>query len=194
MERDPPRVPDPAPVDTADAVALIGGAVPRGPAKWADLGAGEGTFTRALWELLGTGSSRIYAVDKDARALGELSRWADGAGADVTVVEADFTRAAALSGLDDDGLDGILLANALHFVADAETVLKALVGVLRPGGRVAVVEYDRRRASRWVPFPVPPARLALLAKAVGLSVPEVVATRPSAFGGTLYAAVAVRSG
>lgn len=180
-------------MDTGDAIALIGGAVPRESSTWADLGAGEGVFTRALWELLGP-VSRIYAVDRDARALIGLTRWADGAGADVTAVEADFTRTFALPGLDDEGLDGILLANALHFVAHAETVLNALVGLLRPGGRIVVVEYDRRRPSRWVPFPVPPARLALLTKAAGLSVPEVVATRPSAFGGTLYAAVAVRSG
>ena len=40
-------------MNTAEAVELIGGAIPRRAGTWADLGAGDGTFTRALVELLG---------------------------------------------------------------------------------------------------------------------------------------------
>jgi len=64
-------------VDTPDAVALIREAVPRAAGTWADLGAGDGTFTRALARLLGL-NSRIYAVDRDAQALAALERWALG--------------------------------------------------------------------------------------------------------------------
>jgi len=52
------------------------GAVAGQDGAWADLGAGEGTFTRALSEILGA-ASRIYAVDRDRAAVAELEAWAD---------------------------------------------------------------------------------------------------------------------
>jgi len=81
-------------MDTRDAVALLGGAVPRGPAVWADLGAGAGTFTRALAELLGP-EARIYAVDRDPRAVAALERWAAKHTPTVVAVAADFIRPGA---------------------------------------------------------------------------------------------------
>src|SRR6266571_812570 len=165
-------------MDTRDAVALLGGAVPRGPAVWADLGAGAGTFTRALAELLGP-EARIYAVDRDPRAVAALERWAAKHTPTVVAVAADFTGPFELPGLTSSSLDGILLANALHFVPDPDVVLRRLAGQVRPGGRVVVIEYDRRAASRWVPYPIPPALLAKLAASAGLSVATVTATRPS---------------
>jgi ubiquinone/menaquinone biosynthesis C-methylase UbiE len=180
-------------VDLRDAVGLIADAIPYGAATWADLGAGDGTFTRALVELLGPGA-RIYAVDRDARALGGLRRWAAREGANVVAVEADFTRSLELPGLGDARLDGLLLANALHFVRDAEVVLARLTTLVQPGGRVVIVEYDRRAANRWVPYPISIERLPTLAASAGLSTPTITATRPSTFGGILYVAAADRLG
>jgi ubiquinone/menaquinone biosynthesis C-methylase UbiE len=176
-------------MNAGEAAALLAGAIPRQPGTWADLGAGEGTFTRALVELLGP-EARIYAVDRDRRAVAALMRWAATDAPNVVPVAADFTGPFDLPGLAAPQLDGILLANALHFVADGEAVLRRLAKWVRPGGRVVVIEYDRRAASRWVPYPIPPVRLANLAAAAGLTAPTVTATRPSAFGGTLYVAVA----
>jgi SAM-dependent methyltransferase len=178
-------------VEISEAVALIEAAVPRGPGTWADLGAGDGTFTRALLELLGP-SARIYAVDRDTRALAALRRWAAREGANVVAVEGDFTQRLDLPGLGDTPLDGMLLANAIHFVRDAGGVLSRLVTRLRRGGRVVVVEYDRRAANRWVPYPIPADRLPALAAAAGLSTPTITATKASAFGGVLYVAAADR--
>ena len=175
------------------AVALIRDAVPPPGAggTWADLGAGDGTFTRALAELLGS-TATIYAVDRDTRAVAALKQFAAGASARVVPVEADFAVLLELPGLGGRGLDGMLLANALHFVRDAEAVLERLARLVRPRGRVVLVEYDRRAASRWVPYPISAQRLPALAAAAGLSTPKVVATRASAFGGVLYAAAAER--
>jgi ubiquinone/menaquinone biosynthesis C-methylase UbiE len=174
-------------VNTAEAVSLIDGAVPRGTGTWADVGAGDGTFTRALAELLGP-DARIYAVDRDPRALASLRRWAAQSGTDVIPVKADFAEPLELPAL----LDGLLVANALHFVRDAEVVLARLATLVRPGGRVVLVEYDRRAASRWVPYPIAADRLPALTAAAGLSTPTITATRPSAFGGMLYVAAADR--
>ena len=182
-------------MNVSDAVELIRDAVGVSAGVWADLGAGTGTFTRALTEVLGPGST-VYAIDGDARAvraLRELSS-ASSENALVTAVHADITRPLELPGLERARapLDGILLANALHFVRDAEAVLSGLVKQLRPGGRVVVVEYDRRGASRWVPYPIPASRWLQLAESAGLTDARITATRPSAYAGILYAGMATR--
>jgi SAM-dependent methyltransferase len=133
-------------------------------------------------------------VDRDADAITALTRWAAHDAPNVNVVHADFRRPLTFPGLQPTALDGMLLANALHFVRDPGAVLARLVTHLRPGGRVVLIEYDRRRASPWVPHPIPSASLPSLAAAVGLTTPEVTATRPSRFGGTLYVAAADRIG
>jgi SAM-dependent methyltransferase len=179
-------------MDVREAAGLIDGAIPDHVGIWADLGAGAGTFTRALAQLLAPGS-RIYAVDRNARAIAALGRGAAADGVEVVPVRADFTAPFDLPGLGDAALDGLLLANALHFAPDAEEVLARLARWLAPNGRVVLVEYDRRPASRWVPYPVPIERLQALAPGAGLSTPRLVATRPSAYGGQIYAAVAVRA-
>lgn len=176
-------------MNTTEAVALLRGAIPPSSGRWADIGAGDGTFTRALVELLGA-ASRVYAVDRDASAIAALTRWAARDAPNVLAVHADFTRPLAFPGLEPSALDGLLLANALHFVRDPGAVLSRLVTRLRPGGRVVLVEYDRRRASPWVPYPIPSSSLPSLAAAAGLTAPVVTATRPSLFGGTLYVAAA----
>jgi hypothetical protein len=110
----------------------------------------------------------------------------------VTTVTADFTRPFELPGLGAPGLDGVLLANALHYVRDAAAMLARVAAMLRPGGRVVLIEYDRRAPNPWVPFPIPMADLPALAAAAGLTPPVFVATRPSAFGGDLYVATMER--
>jgi SAM-dependent methyltransferase len=179
-------------MNTRDAVALVRDAVAGHGRAWADLGAGDGTFTRALVELLGSGAT-VYAVERDVDALAELRRWATRAPARVVPIEADFTRGFDLTDTQNQRLDGLLFANSLHFVNDPEAVLSRLVTLLRPRGRVVFVEYDRRERSRWVPYPIPSARLPALARAAGLSTPTVTATRPSLYSGTLYVAAADRA-
>lgn len=178
----------------SDALALLEGAVPHRPGVWADLGAGEGTFTRALAELIGRGS-RIYAVDREGSGFTSLTRWASEHGMDIVPVRADFTAPFELPGLAEagPGLDGMLLANALHYVAEPEAVLEQLTKRLRPGGRVVLVEYDHRPANRWVPYPIAAERWPSLAGAAGLVRPRLTASKASAFGGDLYVATAERA-
>ena len=172
-------------MQTADAVALIRDAVAGGGNRWADLGAGRGTFTRALVELLGP-DGQVIAIDRDAGSVSELQELAKTA-ANVSVIEGDFT-----GEIDVPPLDGMLLANALHFEKDAGAVLARLARHLEPGGRVVIVEYDRRAASRWVPHPIAIAELPKLAAAAGLSRFTVTDSRPSNYEGVIYTAYAVK--
>src|SRR5260370_39332934 len=147
-------------MDTRDAVGLLAAAVLREAGTWADLGAGTGTFTRALVELLGP-EARIYAVDRDARLVAALERWAQRDAPNVTAVAADFTGPFELPGLPAPQLDGVLLANALHFVADGEAVLRRLGNRGPPSGRDVVIEYARRAPDGSEPHAVWSPRHAL---------------------------------
>jgi SAM-dependent methyltransferase len=173
-----------------EAAALIEEAVGGHGGAWADLGAGSGTFTRALVDLLGHGVT-VYAMDRDRSAVAALGELARASAAHIVPVEGDFIADEDLPRLP-HVLDGLLLANALHFVRDAGIVLARLVRRLRAGGRVVLVEYDRRGASRWVPYPTPVATLPALAHDAGLTPFTVTATRPSRYQGTMYAAFALR--
>jgi len=173
-------------VKHADAVALIQSAVEGHDGTWADLGAGRGIFTRALADILGA-ESRIIAIDAEPSAVAALQEIAMHEPR-VAVRTDDFTRP-----LDLPQLDGLLLANALHFHEDAGGVLGRLVKHLRPGGRVVLVEYDRREASRWVPFPIAISALKTLAVSAGLDAFTVVESRPSDYEGIIYVALASRS-
>jgi SAM-dependent methyltransferase len=173
----------------AEARALLQGAIPGSGGTWADLGAGEGVFTRALVQLLGPGA-RVFAVDRDAKALDVLERWSAEANAGVVTVKADLAGPFELPGMRERDLDGILLANALHYVRDPEHVLARLGERLRPGGTLVLVEYDRHRGNPWVPHPIPIAKLPALLAAAGFSEPRVTATRPSLYGGNVYVAAA----
>ena len=182
-----------------DAINLIRAAVPEQGGRWADLGAGEGTFTRALATLLGP-SGTVFAVDRDPDALGTLRSLSrpdrqeqHPSQAAIIPVGADFSDALQIPGVTSESLDGILLANALHFIRNPAHVLRHLAGFVRRAGSIVVIEYDRRAPDRWVPYPLPPDRLAQVARSAGLGPPAIIATRPSAYAGTLYAAMVSRS-
>jgi len=172
-------------MDERVAAELIADAVGEAGSIWADIGAGTGTFTRALRSLLPS-ESRIYAIDNDPQSVVELRHIGNG----VIPVEADFSRDIAWPGASAPPLDGMLLANSLHFVRDPDLVLRRLVRLVRPGGRVVIVEYDRRAANPWVPYPIRSRRWPVLAEDAGLTNVRVTARTPSQYTGELYVGVA----
>jgi len=178
-------------MDVQTAASLIQSAVVPGAATWADLGAGTGTFTLALASLLGE-NGRIIALDRDASALAELRRAVRDSGLEKRVV---LQRADLLQPLNLPPLDGVLLANALHFVhtRDQRSILSHIVALLRPFGRLLVVDYDGRAANQWVPFPISSGRLAEILTELGVAAPTVVGSIPSRYGGNIYAALALTS-
>ncbi len=165
----------------AEATDFIRDGVTNRGGVWADLGAGAGTFTLALAELLGP-EGLVYAVDRRVSSIERFSK----TGADIRSLQADFTRPLGLG-----PLDGVLMANSLHFVRRQERALGRIVGAMRPGAAFLLVEYDLQRPTPWIPYPLPPARFAKLARGAGLSEPRDLKRRPSRYGPReLYAALA----
>ena len=172
-------------MNQADLVALLRDGITQKGGRWADLGAGAGAFTLALAELLGPGA-HITAVDKDARAMRDLpaqvGKRFPGVAVDVKV--ADFTRPLGLG-----DLDGIVMANSLHFLRDKEAVLESVRAMLRPGGRLIVVEYGTDHGNPWVPHPFSYGRWELMAARAGFSRTRLLRTIPSRHLGSMYSAV-----
>ncbi len=175
-------------MDHADHVRLIrDGVIGAGPA-WADLGSGRGAFTLALADILGP-SGRIVSVDRDAGALreqaGELRRRFPEVAVDQRV--ADFSGPLGVG-----PLDGIVMANSLHFVRDKAPVLAEVRAALRDGGRLVLVEYDADRGNQWVPFPMTFDTWRRTAEVSGFRDTRWLASVPSRFLGSIYSAVSVR--
>jgi SAM-dependent methyltransferase len=173
-------------MDHADHVYLLRRGVPAKGGVWADLGSGTGAFTLALADLLNPGGV-IYSVDRDANALQQQKGAMARCFPDMTVHyrDGDFTQP-----LDLPPLDGIVIANALHFVARPQQidVVRPLRGYLRPGGRLIVVEYDVDQGNHWVPYPLSLASWEDLADRVGFGVTHLLASVPSGFLRSIYAA------
>jgi ubiquinone/menaquinone biosynthesis C-methylase UbiE len=127
----------------------------QGSTRWADLGAGDGTFTLALAESLQAGSI-IHAVDRDGDSLTRIpTRHHEVV---ITTHSADFTQFPWAFGK----VDGILMANSLHFVANQPAFLRSCETHLSRPGCFLIVEYDTDVASPWVPYPISRRRLAEL--------------------------------
>jgi len=169
-----------------DHVRLIRSGVEGAGPGWLELGAGEGAFTLALADVLGT-AGEIVAIDRDGGALrrlaDELSRRFPGSS--LHTVVGDFR-----DELTEGPFDGLLAANSLHFVTDPADVLRRAADRLAPGGRVVVVEYDADRGNPWVPHPFSVRRFAEIAEAAGLTNAREIGRVPSRFLGAIYSAMA----
>jgi ubiquinone/menaquinone biosynthesis C-methylase UbiE len=158
---------------------------------WAELGSGRGAFILALAEVLGPGG-RIYSVDRDPSALRTQqslmqARFPDAA---ITYLHADFTRP-----LDLPQLDGILIANALHFVPYPQQVkvVARFRNYLRPGGHLVLVEYDVACGNMWVPHPFRYERWKEMAEQAGFAQTRQLAYRAGSFLNGMYSAVCVNT-
>lgn len=171
-----------------DHVALLQPAGLTQGTSWADFGAGAGAFTLALREVLGP-KSDIYAVDKDRARLIELQRaWGLRFDEDISrlhTIPVDFTGSLILP-----ALDGILMANALHFFKDKEVVLRQIRSFIKPGGALLLIEYNVDSGNDWVPYPLRFETWHNLAPLAGFSEPRLLATAPSSFLGGFYSALA----
>jgi ubiquinone/menaquinone biosynthesis C-methylase UbiE len=171
-----------------DHVRLLRGGVAEPGGIWADLGSGSGAFTLALADLLGP-AGEIYSVDKDQGALREQERAmrARFPGTTVHYLVADFTKRLELP-----PLDGVVMANSLHFQRQKDPVLQLVRGSLNPGGRLILVEYNVDRGNMWVPYPLSYPTWEALARQNGFTSTTLLTTQPSRWLGEMFSALSLR--
>ena len=150
-----------------DAIELIGRRLQIGIKKqvWADLGCGTGTFTEALAGLLPE-KSLVYAVDKNIAALNKIpDKYRD-----VTIEKlyGDFTEIKL-----PENLDGILMANSLHYVSDKHAFIMKNQTHLIKQKLFLIVEYDTDIPNQWIPYPVSFNSLKLLIENLGYTIEKL---------------------
>lgn len=171
-------------MDLKQATALIAFEnLSTSPQLWLDLGAGSGLFTLALTHHLPV-ASRIIAVDRDVKALKQIP--ADVHGTSIETRVANFI---------DDAIavksaDGILMANALHYVKDKTSFLKKMIPLLKTNGYFLLVEYNRTKANPWVPYPLTIDAARELFSNAGYTNFRLLNKTASVYGGEMFAAIA----
>lgn len=111
----------------------------RGAETVVDFGAGTGMYSVPVADALPAGL--LVAVDEHQELLDQLAvKLADLAPAGR--VELVQTTTSSIP-LPDGGADRVLLVNVLHHINDDPAALAELVRVLRPGGRLVVVDFAR---------------------------------------------------
>lgn len=108
----------------------------------ADIGAGSGLFTRAMAKEVAPGV--VYAVDINPNLLTHIEKSAQQAGlANIKTV---------LATEDDprlpEALDVVFICDTLHLIDEPEQYLRELHAHVRPGGRVAIINFFRN----WPPM------------------------------------------
>jgi ubiquinone/menaquinone biosynthesis C-methylase UbiE len=156
------------------------------PADWADLGCGTGTFTRALVQCLPK-DSQIWALDKSRSALQEIPDSLEG-------LSLQKERIDFLEWEPENPLDGILMANSLHYIQKQKIFLEKAAEFLTEDGIFLFVEYETERGNPWVPYPLSFRKLQILASELGFFRPVKIGERPSVYQRAGMYAAQVRPG
>ncbi len=107
----------------------------------ADFGAGSGAYTLAASALVGA-SGRVYAVDVQKDLLTRIKNAARESGArNVEVVWGDVEKPGGTK-LGEKTLDAVIVSNLLFQLEDREGFLAEVLRVLKPRGRVLVVDWS----------------------------------------------------
>ncbi len=106
--------------------------------KAADLGSGSGLFTRPIGKKLGA-SGTVYAIDVDPKLLAHVEK---------TTKAAGLTNVRPILAADDDPklpepVDLIAIIDTLHHIPNSPNYLKGLKKYLRPGGRLAIIDFSK---------------------------------------------------
>lgn len=159
------------------AISLIDTpAIRTAPAAWADLGCGKGLFTRALAALLPGGSS-IIAADREPVKFSQPN---------IRFLQMDFEK----DKWKFPPLNGILMANSLHFVKNKPAFLAKAAAHLEKDHRFLIVEYNTDIPNPWVPFPISFPNLQKLFADAGYKKTTLLREHPSIYHRSkMYAAL-----
>ena len=108
----------------------------------ADIGAGFGAMTVVLGKWIGSG--HVFATDIADLQLRTIREYAEREGLNnVTVLEG----AAASTNLPAACCDAIFLRHVYHHIGEVDAFTKSLHASLKPGGRLAIIDFEARKGS-----------------------------------------------
>ena len=112
-----------------------------------DIGCGTGYFTFPASQITGP-AGRVIGVDISEEMLDELRRKIDGKGHNIELLLSDNLK---LPVTDQMGTFA-LLSNVLHESDDMLTMLRETNRILKPGGRLAIIEWEKRETPMGPPL------------------------------------------
>jgi predicted methyltransferase len=108
----------------------------------ADIGAGFGAMTVVLGKWIGSG--HVFATDIADLQLRTIREYAEREGLkNVTVIEG----AAASTNLPAACCDAVFLRHVYHHIGEIDAFNKSLHASLKPGGRLAIIDFEARKGS-----------------------------------------------
>ena len=177
-------------MDHQDHVRLLRDGISSPGGVWAEFGSGSGAFTFALAELIGP-EGAIYSVDKNQAALRDQANSFQKRFTDhqpiIHYLNKDYFQPITLP-----PLNGVLMANTLHFHEHKAAILKLIHNYLVPNGHMILVEYNSDRGNTWVPHPLSLHSWRLLAEKVGFVGTRLLERVPSSFMGEIYSAISYK--
>jgi predicted methyltransferase len=133
----------------ADMARLVPALGIREGATVADVGAGGGELTFALADVVGR-SGRVYSTEIESDRLARIRRSADERGlSQITAIEAG----AASTNLPPACCDAIVVRFVYHHFDDPAAMNKSLLASLKPGGRLAVIDFAPSRGRKTAAAP-----------------------------------------
>ena len=110
----------------------------RSTSRVADVGAGTGVYSLELARELAP-DGYVYATEIDLGRLAAIRMAVSEAGLDnVTTLESGGTK----TGLPPSCCDGVFLRRVYHHLTDPIAIAADLLAVLRPGGRLAIIDFE----------------------------------------------------
>lgn len=130
--------------------------------KVADIGAGFGDFALRFASVVGS-SGAVYAIDIDPDLRGEVTRRAR---------ERGFDQLTAVAARDSDPampepVDLVFLSYSFHHLPDREHYFEGVLSLIRPGGRVVILETRPSLWTRLVGHATPPEDVVATMTAAG---------------------------
>jgi ubiquinone/menaquinone biosynthesis C-methylase UbiE len=163
--------------------ALLPGLLNNPTGIWVDAASGDGVFAETLIE---QSPSTITVIGLDLR-LSAAQRFRN---AVCRVVNNGVALQADLSSpLPVRSVDGILVANGLHFFQEKQQaeILRNFARALKDGGSLIIVEYNTARPTAAVPFPIPIQSMDRLLITSGFEHVQNTSRVRSSYLGEMYA-------
>ena len=114
----------------------------------ADLGCGIGYFTIPAAEIVNT-TNKVFALDTSEEMLTELEKDASIAGLSnvITIKTEEYDLK-----LPNESVSFVLLVNVLHEIEEKERFLLEAHRILKPAGRIAVVDWEKKKTEMGPPI------------------------------------------